>query len=44
MTGLEVVVIDRQTRLRDFKNTLRWNQASAASFRRSYFFTIYFSG
>ncbi len=27
MFGLECVVIDRQTRLREFKNQLRWNQA-----------------
>lgn len=27
MTGTECVVIDRDTRMRDFKNTLRWNGA-----------------
>ncbi len=30
MTGTEMVVIDGDTRLRDLKNTLRWNEAAAA--------------
>ena len=28
MAGVEMVVIDADTRLREFKNTLRWNEAS----------------
>jgi L-arabinose isomerase len=28
MTGMELVVIDADTRLRDFKNMLRWNDAA----------------
>ena len=29
MWGVELVVIDAETRLRDFKNELRWNDAGA---------------
>jgi L-arabinose isomerase len=27
MAGIELLVIDNGTRLRDFKNQLRWNEA-----------------
>jgi L-arabinose isomerase len=32
MWGVEFIVIDHQTRLRDLKNELRWNEAAASSF------------
>jgi L-arabinose isomerase len=28
MTGVEFLVIDAETRIRDFKNVIRWNDAS----------------
>ncbi len=31
MAGVECLVIDAQTRLRDFRNQLRWNEAAYCS-------------
>jgi L-arabinose isomerase len=28
MAGIEIVFIDKETKLRDFKNQLRWNDLS----------------